>query len=165
MWRELSKSMHSQLQTVHQTLFTSNLDDVHHLVRDRLINGPVLMHDSDEYMSQFNRKRSGAPNDTPLPPTIIDKLNTLANDNAVRFAPAWTVGIQFTEQGALVAPTFGIINNDISGLGPVESMGIGLERPAHPLPPDIMQQKLEQEYNPAIEAALQSGRHILFLAA
>jgi hypothetical protein len=127
-WRKLSLTIHWGLRNMHSQIFDSDLDEIIDYVLQRDLNGF-----NEDYYKQFFTLKPDAPQDN-----ITSRMAALSQQNQLRLPPGWAATLMFTEQETLLAVTFGFLNIP---MGPVEGLGIRLERPPNPEPAETMKIK------------------------
>lgn len=134
--------IHHSLRDLHPMVFRSELDTVIQYVLSRRDKNDV---DSALYDRFFDKAElpKGAP-------SHVAKLHELYDSGELRRSAGWTYGMQFNQEGAFAAISFGFLN---ISLGPVESMGVKLIRPVEPVSAGEMQRRIEF-YNDCIDTQL-----------
>jgi hypothetical protein len=127
-WHGLSLIIHAHLKYYHQAMFESDLDEVINFVRQAHFQAEL---DENAYQQFFRPKQNSDGQ-------VVDQLKLLEQAQQLRYAYGWAGGIQFRSDGAFVGVIFGFFNGK---MGPVEGMGVQLERLSAPLSPELMAQK------------------------
>jgi hypothetical protein len=158
-WVDLTVFMHGQMSNLHEAIFASKFNEVGAFVLQRLSDGNPIGEDCREYNDFFVKKTE---NVTGIDTGVYETLSSMFDQGILHKPPGWSGSLAFNKEdntacltvtiGAIHAKKGEDIEGDIKGLGPVEGLCLGLDRPTEGLLPDDMVRRVKRYKNTARKA-------------